>query len=205
MSNLPPREPPDLRNRGQGQSPQEQRPSQSYPPQQPYPPQSGGQQPGQLGQRPSQPLGAEIGRSEPGRLGGRGSGVTDSLHERRIEYLAWGSVVLIAGCSIILLAIDTDAAINALRIVSPLIAGGILLASGMVQRIIFGYPVSLVTWCASIVATAFGAMGLISLLIEEGTGSEPPTTTRLIVFIGLLVIISGMVIILQVFRRPPEA
>jgi hypothetical protein len=219
MSNLPPREPPDLRNRGQGQNPQGQnpqgqRPSQSNqypPPSGQYPPQQGGtgplggsQQPGQLGKRSTQ-LDGDLGRSQAPKLGARGSGGGDVLHERRIEYLAWGSVVLIVGCSIILLAIDTDAAANMLEIVTPLLAGGILLASGMVQRIFFGYRVSLVTWGAAIVATAFGSMGLISVLIEEATDSEPPISTRLIVFIGLLVIITGLVIILQVFRNPNEA
>ena len=191
MSNLPPREPPDLRGRGQGQ-----RPSGNYPPQR------GGT--GPLGGPPPGSLGNDFAPNQPRKLGSKG-GAGDALHERRIEYLAWGTVVLLAGCAIIMLAIDTEAAANILRIVAPLTAGGILLGSGMVQRILFGYPVSLATWGTAIVATAFGSMELISLLIKQATDSEPPISTRLIVFIGLLVIITGMVIILQVFRNPNEA
>jgi hypothetical protein len=65
--------------------------------------------------------------------------------------------------------------------------------------------VSLVTWGSAIVCTAFGSMELLTLLIKETTDANPPVSTRLIVFIGLLVIITGMVIILQVFRNPNEA
>jgi len=194
MSNLPPREPPDLRNRGQQQYPPQQ-PGGQYPPQQ-YPPSY--PPPGTGPLSPQNPLGPV---SVPKRLNKeQNEEIHRDFHERRIEYLAWGSVVLIVGFSIILLAIDTDTAKNFLLIGAPVLGGMILMFSGFVQRIIFNYKVSIVTWGTAIVGLAFGITQLIATLTER-EGNEY-FVTQLLIFIGLLVIISGMVIILQVFRRP---
>jgi hypothetical protein len=217
MSNYPPQDP---RNRGQvppqGDQYPPPTPHQNFPP----PPGSGTpnqpprgntgplqpmQPPPNLGYNPpptSQRIPpSNMGPRQPRQLGGRdeegGGAFMGSFHERRIEYLAWGTVVLLAGFAIIMLAVDTEASIDILRIVAPLLAGSILLASGLLQRIAFGYAVSPLTWGTAIFGVAFG----LTQLMAELTGQED-VTTQVLYFTGLMVIISGMVIILQVFRKP---
>lgn len=202
---LPPREPPDLRNPsnrpgGSGQQPQPPNWGQQQPgwppPQQPqYPPQRGT---GPLG--PTQPpqLGGYQGGippAQPPQLGGSGGFFQDALHERRIEYLAWGSVVIIMGFSIILMALNTEVATNILLIGAPLLSGMILLGSGFVQRLFFGYNVSLGTWAIGVLGISFGCTRTIAEITDSGDA-----VNQIIYFVGLLVIISGLIIILQVFR-----
>lgn len=149
------------------------------------PPQLGGQQYYQGGIPPAQ--------TPP--LSNRGGFFQDALHERRIEYLAWGSVVIIMGFSIILLALDSEAAENILLMGAPLLSGMILMASGFIQRLFFGYNVSLGTWTMAVLGISFGCTRAIA---EITNNTEP--INQLIYFTGLLVIISGLIIILQVFR-----
>ncbi len=216
MSNLPPREPPDLRgNRGMN-SPQrpdnssnQQYPPQgqeAHPPQQPAPqrPQQGGlppQQPPRLRNEPERYEPAprrDFDDSSPARLGAEGgSSFDDSLRERRIEYLAWGSVVLGAGLCIILLAIDYEATSDLIFVMAPLLGGLILIASGFLQRVVFGYHVSILTWGTGIVALGFGITSFIAQVATETT-----LFTQGLIFIGLLIVLIGLVIIGQVFSRP---
>lgn len=231
---LPPREPPDLRDpnrRGQGQpqqNPYGQQPQPpnwgnqppQYPPQPPqnpygqppqyppqYPPQQmpgtgplrgtgalGPQPPQQLGQRPYVPP------AQPRPLGRARGMWYDALHERRIEYLAWGLVVIIMGFSIIMMTLETEFAADFLLIVAPLISGMILMGSGFVQRIFFDYDVSLATWALAILGLAFGCTRAIAEITNN-----TDVANQIIYFVGLLVIISGLVIILQVFRTSGRA
>ncbi len=232
MSELPPREPPDLRNRGQSNSyppanPQQYPPQPSsgnYPPQDPlappsYPPQQypppqqqqppslGGypppQQPPTLrGTAPLPPYNQPMNPTPSKKLGEGSNGFMDSFHEHRIEYLAWGSVTLLIGFGIILLAIDTEFTQDLLLIAGPLTIGAILLFSSFLQRIVFGYAVSLFTWGAAVITSAFGLTQLIAALTE--TRGTENLQNQVLYFFGLLVIISGMVVILQVFRRPQD-
>lgn len=126
------------------------------------------------------------------------SAFMESFSEHRIEYLAWGSVVLLAGFAIILLAIDPEGAFSFLRIVAPLLGGSILLASGLLQRVGFGYGVSPFTWAVAILGVALGLTQLMAMMTDQ----KNDLTTQGLYFTGLMVIISGMVIILQVFRKP---
>ncbi|MFP4321779.1 MAG: hypothetical protein ACLFTK_04930 [Anaerolineales bacterium] len=237
MSDLPPREPPDLRrNRGddfpnnpydsggQGQNqypPRPQRPSgQQYPPagggqQQPpagpsYPPQGSSRPQGGLPPQSPPRLGNE--RYEPAprrefedapskRLGEDQDGFNfdESMRERRIEYLAWGTVVLGAGLCIIILAIDFEATNRIVFVMAPLLGGLILLASGFLQRVVFGYHVSVLTWGTAILGVAFGTTSFIGRVVADTT-----ILTQGLIFIGLLIVLAGLVIIGQVFSRPPR-
>jgi hypothetical protein len=214
---LPPREPPQLGNRpGQqnnddnnnwNQQQQNWNPPppnwNNYPQQQQQPPSP----PPGTGQLPPRPGGSLPGTgnlggtdpfepSKPGRLDNqRSGGFGSAFGERQIEYIAWGSVVILLGCSIILVTLDTSLATLFLTVFTPLIGGGILLASGFVQRLFFGYDVSLFTWGVSIASIAFGCTRAIAEITDTTSA-----LTQLLYFIGLLVIISGLVIILQVFR-----
>lgn len=175
-------------------------PPQQYPPQQPYPPRSTGPLPPYAPPSNTRPL-----ESKPPspKLGEKsGNAFVDSFNERRIEYLAWGSVILLAGFGIILLAIDTEFTRDLLLIAGPLTVGAILLSSSFLQRIVFGFSVSLFTWGAAVLTSAFGLTQLIAALTD--TRSSENTPNQILYFFGLLVIISGMVVILQVFRRPQE-
>lgn len=125
---------------------------------------------------------------------------TGMFNERRIEYLAWGLVVLLTGIGIILLAINTEAARSLLLVPGPLAVGGILLFSGFLQRIVFGYNVSILTWGVAVGAISFGLTQLIAMITEL----EDTTMNMVLYFFGILVVLSGMVIIMQVFRRPHE-
>jgi len=218
MANLPPREPPDLRGRGSrpggtgplpppgGMPPYPPDPSglppnqaprlggqPGYPPQ--YPPQQGYQQPYEQYDQSMPPA------NMPPRRGFRSSAEgaynvfnLPSIHERRIEYLAWGTVVLVIGFSIIFITMDSEAAFEFLRVGTPLAVGVILLFSALLQRIGFGYPVSMPTWWVANFSLAFGLSQFIAITAD----SEP--ISQVIYFVGFLIIITGIVIIMQVFR-----
>lgn len=222
MANLPPREPPDLRGRGNrpggtgplqpppgGMPPYPPDPATGLPPA--APPRLGGQQPGypppQYPPQQQYPPGYSQNYEDypPADVPRRGYRSGGSIHnrdffnlppvaERRIEYLAWGSVVLVIGFSIIFITLDRERAFEFLRVGTPLTVGVILLFSGLLQRIGFGYPVSLVTWWVANFSLAFG----LSQFIAVTADSEP--LNQLIYFIGFLIIITGIVIIMQVFR-----
>jgi hypothetical protein len=118
-----------------------------------------------------------------------------AITERRVEYLAWGTVVLMMGCTVIFAAVDFSAALPYLRTGMPLLVGGILLISALVQRIIFSGSVSRFTWAFSIFSLAFGCTQLIAI----ATGSDN-LFNQGIYFIGLMIVISGGVILLQILR-----
>jgi len=118
-----------------------------------------------------------------------------SIAEHRIEYLSWGLTVCLFGFSVILLIIDTSIAGLVATVVTPILAGLILLTGALVQRIVMNYSVSLFTWGVANFSLAFGGAQVIRRLAD--TGFVP----TLVSFIGLLIVISGMVMILQVFSR----
>jgi hypothetical protein len=243
MSQLPPYEPPDLRDpnrRPSGQQPPQQ--GGQYPPQQPgYPPQQGGQyppqQPGyppqqggqypppqQGGYNPPPPARGGTGSLAPRQappLGNRSTQqytpslddasvpqlgrdnidpVESAMHERRIEYLAWGSVVFLLGIAIMLVPLSDGKAGEFLLLVAPLVGGSILMLSGFIQKIGFGFDVSVFTWGSGIFCLAFGITQWIARLTDSND-----LVSQAIYFVGLLVVFTGMVLILQVFSRPKTA
>lgn len=205
MSNYPPPPPPRRGGSGDypppsGQSyPPPEPPPWGPPPQAPYPP---------IGTGPLTPPPAfddhpfkdEFRPFTKRSLGRSLDELRNPMSERRIEYFAWGLVVLLAGCGIILLAVDRQAVDNILLIVGPLMVGGVLFGSGFLQRLVFGFDVSLVTWGVAVLSTAFGLTQLIAFLTDR-TGTDH-LQNQAIYFVGLMVILAGVVIIMQVFRPP---
>jgi hypothetical protein len=127
------------------------------------------------------------------------------MRERRIEYLAWGSVVLIVGIGIMLLPLSgSKTAGDFLILGGPLLCGGILLASGFLQRIVFGYDVSIFTWGSAIFSLAFGVTQWIAYATDQRNILDN-FVSQAIYFVGLMVVFTGMVLILQVFSRPENA
>jgi cytochrome b subunit of formate dehydrogenase len=157
------------------------------------PPPGFGNDPNPFGNAP-----AQIGGSEKKPA----SGIEYLFDEHRIEYLAWGLVIFLMGFGIILLAIDTAVTRDLLLIAGPLVVGGILMFSSFLQRIVFGYSVSLITWAMAVGASAFGLTQAIAAVTDTRSGEY--LQNQVLYFLGLLVIISGMVIIMQVFRSPND-
>jgi hypothetical protein len=169
--------------------------NQPYPPPNPYPNQP------PVYQQPMPPYQGGLAPAPTPQLDNDRSAAKDFIqmfNERRIEYLAWGLVVLLTGIGIILLAINTDSARNLLLVPGPLAVGSILLFSGFLQRIVFGFNVSILTWGVAVGAISFGLTQLIALITEI----EDTAMNMVLYFFGILVVLSGMVIILQVFRSP---
>lgn len=196
-------------------------PPQQYPPQQ-YPPQGGYPPPGQPAPGTGPLPAPHLEPARPPQLGRRGntgplrprsdegfnaaevppirrsdsrssSAGLPSIAEHRIEYLAWGVVVLLFGFSIMAMTIDSESAFSFIQSFAPLIAGVVLLASGFAQRILYSYPVSGATWTFAVFCIAFGGASLIRQAADTSVFESS------IYFIGLLVISSGLIIILQVF------
>ena len=113
--------------------------------------------------------------------------VTGGLRERRIEWLSLGLSVVILGISYIFGG-------DALRVIFPLAAGGLLLVSAVLQKIIKNWNVSIITWALGAVLTAFGITHTIRLF-------QPENGFQFIYFLGSLVILAGLLILLQIFRR----
>jgi uncharacterized membrane protein len=107
-------------------------------------------------------------------------------------------VVLLLGFGVIMLTIDSEATTNLLFVAGPIIIGGLLLTSGFIQRIIMGYRVSLLTWITGIITAGFGTMQLIRLTTDINLSLQ----TQILYALGLMIIFSGLVIIINGIMRP---
>lgn len=117
-----------------------------------------------------------------------------ALTERQIEYLAWGSTVILLGIS--LMRALTGAS-DALTFVFPLLAGGILTASAIYQRVVMGWHVGILTWFTAIMLVSY----TITLQVAgDGTG----IFSWIGYFLGTIIIMTGVTVLLQAFRRPSD-
>ena len=110
------------------------------------------------------------------------------LRERRIEWVTWGISIIIMGVSFLIGG-------DALTLVFPLLAGGLMLFSAVLQKILRNWNVSFITWGLGIILTAVGIERFIALFITLNRKFNP------IFLVGGLIIITGLVVLLQIFRR----
>jgi|GEM_PF-6108718 len=169
----------------------------------------GGYQPPQLGGNNYVPPSSSTGNTgslgnntEAKQLGSIGAEMRSAFDERRIEYLSWGLFVTLGGIALLLWATGGEDIREILWVAVPIIGGGIMMVSGFLQRIIGGFHVSLLTWGVAIIGTSLGLTNIIALATDQ-TGFDN-IASQLLYMIGLMIIISGMVIMLQIFRRPNE-
>jgi hypothetical protein len=112
------------------------------------------------------------------------------LSEGQVEALANGSVVILLGVSLIQAVTGSS---EFLRILFPMLAGGILLTSAVYQRFVMKWHVSIWTW--------FLALLLVSYTITLFVAGDDAGPFRWITyFTGTLIIMAGIVRTLQVFR-----
>lgn len=121
----------------------------------------------------------------------RGGGMGSLLSERQVESLAWGSVVMMLGISLIL---AVTGSYQFLRVAFPLIAGLILLVSSLYQQVVMGWHVSKLTWLVTILLLSY------TITLELADDNEG-FFRWIIYFIGTLVILLGFIRLLQVFQE----
>jgi hypothetical protein len=119
------------------------------------------------------------------------------LRERRIEWVTWGLSVMILGISIIFggnkpLSRDNDG----LWLAFPLGAGGLMLISAVLQKILKNWNVSVITWFFGVLLLAAGIERFVAIWIIQDRQFFSFTY-----FLGSLVILAGLIILLQIFRR----
>lgn len=113
------------------------------------------------------------------------------LTERQVEYLAWGSTVILLGISLMM---SVAGSARFLTLIFPLVAGGILTASSVYQRVVRGWHVGPLTWLTAIL--------LISYTITLQLAGEGTNIFKWIAyFLGTLTIMTGLILFLQVFRK----
>jgi hypothetical protein len=110
------------------------------------------------------------------------------LRERRIEWVTWGISIIILGVSFLIGG-------DALTLVFPLLAGGLMLFSAVLQKILRNWNVSFITWGLGTILAAVGIERFIALFITLNRAFNP------IFLVGGLIIITGLVVLLQIFRR----
>lgn len=126
-------------------------------------------------------------RSTPPRGTGRGTFLT----ERQVESLAWGSVVILLGISLMLAVTGNS---QFVRIIFPLAAGFILLISSIYQRVVMGWHVGRLTWLTAVLLLSY----TITLTIADDNAGF---FRWIVYFTGTLVIMVGIVVLLQVFQE----
>jgi hypothetical protein len=114
------------------------------------------------------------------------------LTERQIESLAWGTTILLLGISLIQAVTGSS---SFLTFFFPLLAGAILLGSAVYQRVVRGWHVGPLTWLVAILLVSY----TITLL---AAGESTGIFQWIAYFIGTLIIMLGIILLLQVFRRP---
>lgn len=117
------------------------------------------------------------------------------VSERQIEYIAWGSSILLLGIAIIIMALNPEGTGEYVLPGIGLLAGSILMAGGLVQRIVFGFHVSRSTWMVAITLTALSLTRVIALASDQ----QDDVGVQSIFFFGFMVVMAGLVIMLQVF------
>lgn len=116
---------------------------------------------------------------------------SQGLSERQVEYLAWGSTILLLGVSMIQAITGSS---SFLRIFFPLLAGSILSISSIYQRVVRGWHVGPLTWLIS------GLLVSYSITLQVA-GSDTGIFKWIAYFIGTLIIMTGLLLILQIFRQ----
>lgn len=76
----------------------------------------------------------------------------------------------------------------------PLLGGALLMGSALYQRVVRGWHVGPITWLVAVLLVSYTITLLVS---DSGTGF----LTWIAYFIGTLVIIMGLVLLMQAFRR----
>lgn len=114
------------------------------------------------------------------------------LTERQVEALSIGSVVILLGVSLIQAVTSSSAFLSFLF---PMLAGGILMASAVYQRLVMGWRVNPLTWVFAILLVSY----TITLFVA---GDDSGPLLWIAYFIGTLIIMAGVVITLRVFRSP---
>ncbi len=113
------------------------------------------------------------------------------LSERQIEYLAWGSTVLLLGVSLIQAVTGST---GFLKFFFPLLAGAILMGASLYQRVVRGWHVGPMTWLMAILLLSY----TITLMVS---GDDTGIFKWIAYFFGTLIIMTGLILLLQVFRR----
>lgn len=113
------------------------------------------------------------------------------LSERQVEYLAWGITVVLLGVSLIQAVTGST---GLLRFFFPLLAGAILMGSALYQRVVQGWHVGPMTWLMAILLLSY----TITLMVS---GDDTGIFKWIAYFIGTLIIMTGLILLLQVFRR----
>ena len=111
-----------------------------------------------------------------------------SFLERQLEWLTLGLTIILFGLALLM---QTQVA---LRVLFPVIAGAILLVSAIVQKIGRNWNVSIFTWALGVFLLAFGITNVLGAL-------QPESSFNFTTFFGSLVVLGGVVVLLQIFRR----
>lgn len=113
------------------------------------------------------------------------------LTERQVEYLAWGSTIILLGVSLMM---SVAGSARYLTLIFPLVAGGILMSSAIYQRVVRGWHVGPLTWLTAIL--------LVSYTITLQLSGDGTNIFKWIAyFLGTLTIMTGLTLFLQVFRK----
>jgi hypothetical protein len=120
---------------------------------------------------------------------------TGGLREKRIEWVTWGISVIVLGITV-LVGVGTPIGQNdALWFIFPAAAGGLMMLSAVLQKIIRNWNVSIFTWTISALLMALAVERFVALFITLNRSFRP------IYYLGGLILIVGFVILLQIFRR----
>lgn len=127
----------------------------------------------------------------PAQLGSRPARTGFGLSERQVEYLAWGSTVILLGVSLMM---SVAGSARFLTLIFPLVAGGILMTASVYQRVVKGWHVGPLTWLTAILLVSY----TITLQLSAGGANIFQWVAY---FLGTLTIMTGVILFLQVFRK----
>lgn len=120
------------------------------------------------------------------------------LIERRIEWITWGVSIIVLG---LCLAVfnrplpPLSGQNDALWFWFPLISGGLMLGSAFAQKIINNWNVSVFTWSLGTILSALAVERFIAIWLAQDRAF------KFINYIGAVIILTGLIIVLQIFRR----
>jgi hypothetical protein len=120
------------------------------------------------------------------------------MREQRIEWITWGVSIIVLGLCLTIFSGDLgplSGKNDALWFWFPLISGGLMLGSAFAQKIINNWNVSFVTWGLGIILSALAVERIVAIWITQDR------LFRFINYIGALIILTGLTIVLQIFRR----
>lgn len=124
----------------------------------------------------------------------RGGFQATVLSERQVEALGWGITVILLGIAILLFFTGSS---DFLTVGFPILGGGTLLVSSVYQRLRM-WNVSILTWTTAIGLCAFSVTRLLAISDGKPTGLG----TSLAYFTGISIIISGVIVLIRIFRTP---